>query len=96
MKDMLSVHDYLVAQDEIGDWDGEEEMVADKLNELFHYTWQRLPDDMSVEDIDNAMHGVWQQLRGSTVLLEVELDDLIDWVDNYVGTLIAGLDAPEI
>ena len=84
MKDLVNIQDYLVTRDEVGDWEGEEELVADKLNDLFHYGWSKIPDEMDVDTINTLLTGIWDKLRGSTALLDVDMDELFDWVDNYM------------
>ncbi len=84
MKDLVNIQDYLVTRDEVGDWEGEEELVADKLNDLFHYGWSKIPDEMDVETINTLLTGIWDKLRGSTALIDVDMDELFDWIDNYM------------
>ena len=87
MKDLVNIQDYLVSPHEIGDWEGEEEIVADKLNELFHYAWDLLPEHSDITTIDKALTGIWDNLRGDTVLVDVELDQLQDWVLTFIRSL---------
>lgn len=84
MKELLSVHDYLLNSDEVGDWDGDEELVADRLNAIFHAVWDELPDDISTAEIELLFPQLWDQLRGNTVLIEAEEEELIDWALSYV------------
>lgn len=84
MKDLVNIQDYLLGADEVGDWEGEEEVVADKLNELLHHGWSQIPDEMAVETIDTLLNGIWDNLRGSMILLEVDMDELRDWLDTYL------------
>lgn len=88
MKDSLQIHDYLVTPNEIGDWEGEEEDVADKLNEIFHYTWEKLPDDLSVDQIQHVMTSIWEALRGETILVDTDIDELIDWADFFINSIL--------
>lgn len=87
MKDLVNIQDFLVTPDELGDWDGEEEVVADKLNELLHFCWSLIPDEMEVELIERTLCGVWDNLRGDTVILDVDMDQLQDWVVTYVHSM---------
>ncbi|WP_024594561.1 hypothetical protein, partial [Pseudoalteromonas sp. AC163] len=64
MKDLLNVQDYLFAVQDVGDWEGEEEHVAETLNDLIHIAWDRLPDDSECEFIDETINGIWEHLRG--------------------------------
>lgn len=84
MKDLVNIQDFLVTPLELGDWEGEEELVADKLNELLHYCWDLIPEDLSVESIEEVLNGVWDNLRGDTLLIDVEIDQLQDWVQTHV------------
>lgn len=84
MKDLLSVQDYLLQVDEIGDWDGEEELVADKFNGIVHAVWNMLPDTLSTRQIEKLMPQLWEQLRGDTVLIDADEDELIDWALSYI------------
>ena len=88
MKDLVNIQDYLVDQYEIGDWDGEEELVADKLNELLHYCWDLIPDDMATEQIEQLLAGIWDNLRGDTLLLDVDIAELQDWVVSYMHSVV--------
>ena len=88
MKDLVNIQDYLVNQYEIGDWDGEEELVADKLNELLHYCWDMIPDDMATEQIEQLLNGIWDNLRGDTLLLDVDIAELQDWVVSYMHSVV--------
>lgn len=84
MKDLLSVQDYLLQVADVGDWDGDEEHVADTFNSIVHAVWDALPDSLTVAEINYLMPLLWEQLRGDTVLLDAEEDELIDWALAYV------------
>ncbi|MCF7519219.1 MULTISPECIES: hypothetical protein [Pseudoalteromonas] len=86
MKDLLNVQDYLFSIQDVGDWEGEEEVVAERLNELIHIAWDRLPDDLDCESIDEIINGIWEHLRGELALLEAEFEELTDWVTHYVDS----------
>jgi hypothetical protein len=84
MKDLLSVQDYLLLVEEVGDWDGEEELVADKFNTIVHVVWDALPDSLTTIEIGQLMPQLWEQLRGDTVLLDADEDELVDWALSYI------------
>ena len=85
MKDWLSVQDYLYDVRDVGDWEGEEEIVADRINAIYHSVWRRFPDDILPAEIDHLLHALWNELRGSLVLLEADEDELVDWAICYVN-----------
>ncbi|MFC3032107.1 hypothetical protein ACFOEE_06210 [Pseudoalteromonas fenneropenaei] len=84
MKDLLQVQDYLFSYADVGDWEGEEEQVAETLNELIHQAWGLLPEDLDCETIDEIINGIWEHLRGDTALLEADFEELSDWVTHYI------------
>jgi hypothetical protein len=79
MKDLVSIQDYLFSLTDVGDWEGDEELVADRINAIYHAVWQQIPEDTEVELIDKLLRDIWDQLRGSTVLIEADEYELIDW-----------------
>ncbi len=40
MKDLVNIQDYLFQVADVGDWEGEEEIVADRINAIYHAVWQ--------------------------------------------------------
>jgi hypothetical protein len=78
------VQDYLLLVEEVGDWDGEEELVADKFNTIVHVVWDALPDSLTTIEIGQLMPQLWEQLRGDTVLLDADEDELVDWALSYI------------
>jgi len=83
MKELIDLHDYLFAVADVGDWDGEEELVADRINAIFHAVWLQLDDDITPATADQLFNELWNELRGNTVLLEADEDELIDWALAY-------------
>ena len=47
MKEFVDIHDYLVTEAVVGDWDGDEEAVCERVNELYHTLY-----DLAEEDIE--------------------------------------------
>jgi len=83
MKDLLTIHDFLFEIEDVGDWEGAEEQVADLINAVYHAVWDRIPADLSVDDINQLMQMLWDELRGSEIILEVDELDLTDWAMAY-------------
>jgi hypothetical protein len=94
MKDWLSVQDYLFDVRDVGDWEGEEELVADRINAIYHAVWPTIPEDASVALIDRLMRDIWDQLRGSEVMIEADEDELVDWALAHSRQFIEQQGAP--
>ncbi len=94
MKDWLSVQDYLFDVRDVGDWEGEEELVADRINAIYHAVWPTIPEDATVALIDRLMRDIWDQLRGSEVMIEADEDELVDWALAHSRQFIEQQGAP--
>ncbi|WP_213608256.1 hypothetical protein [Pseudoalteromonas sp.] len=88
MKDLLNVQDYLFAVQDVGDWEGDEELVAETLNDLIHMAWDRLPDDLDCDSIDEIINGIWEHLRGDMAVIETDFEELVDWSIHYVDSAL--------
>lgn len=60
MKDLVSIQDYLLSISDVGDWEGEEELVADRINAIYHAVWDKIPDDTDADLIDRVLHEIWE------------------------------------
>lgn len=72
---------------DVGDWEGEEEVVVERFNDLIYMVWDCLFDDFDCELIDEIINGIWEYFCGDLVFIEVDFEELIDWVIYYVDLL---------
>lgn len=79
MKEFVVIHDYLVTESIVGDWDGEEEIVAEKVNEIYHTLYDLAEEDIETEILEQLLALVWDTWIGQDVLPDVETDDIYDW-----------------
>lgn len=84
MKSLLSVQDYLFSTTEVGDWEGDEELVTDRINAIYHAVWEQFPDDIEENQVTCLLSQLWQELAAGAVLQEVDEEELIDWAVHYV------------
>lgn len=84
MKALMLVQDYLFSPRDVGDWDGEEELVADQMNAIYHAVWPLIPDDTATSQVESLLSQLWQQLSADSLLLEASEDELIDWSTAFV------------
>lgn len=95
MKDLVSIQDYLLPISDVGDWEGEEELVADRINAIYHAVWEKIPEDTSVDLIDRVLNEIWDQLRGSTIILDADEYELIDWAQAHMRKTLSNADEDE-
>ncbi|MCH8538720.1 MAG: hypothetical protein LAT66_13240 [Alkalimonas sp.] len=94
MKALLEVRDYLFSPHDVGDWEGEEELVADQLNAIYHAVWPLIPDDTPTGEVESLLSLLWQQLANDNLILEASEDELIDWAIAYVENQLAAEPEP--
>ena len=84
MKELVVIHDYLVSESVVGDWEGQEETVAEKLNEIYHTLYDLAEDDIVPDELMRLLELVWHVWIGQDVLPELESDDIYDWCRNLL------------
>ncbi|SDJ70857.1 hypothetical protein SAMN04488540_11227 [Ferrimonas sediminum] len=83
MKELVTIHSYLVDAEGIGDWEGEEEIAADNLNRLYHAVYDAADDDMEPASLESMLDAIWPYWQHNPEL--VELDD--DMIAGFVESL---------
>jgi len=79
VKEFVIIHDYLVSEAVVGDWDGQEELVAEKINEIYHTLYDLAEEDIEPETLNQLLHLVWDTWIGQEALPDIETDDIYDW-----------------
>ena len=79
MKEFVVIHDFLVSEAIVGDWDGQEEEVAERINEIYHTLYHLAEEDISPEILTQLLNLVWDNWIGQEVLPDIETDDIYDW-----------------
>lgn len=79
MKEFVIIHDFLVSEEVVGDWDGEEITVAEKVNEFYHTIYLLAEDDIDPEELTSLLNLVWEHWIGNDHLAEIEHDEIYDW-----------------
>lgn len=94
MKALLQIQDYLFSPQDVGDWDGEEELVADQMNAIYHAIWPQFPEETPTGQVETLLSQLWQQLSADTLLLEASEDELIDWAQTYIENQLSAEPEP--
>lgn len=84
MKELVIIHDYLVSESVVGDWDGQEEEVAEKLNEIYHTLYSLAEEDIMTDELVTLIEMVWHIWIGQDVLPDLESDEIYDWCRNFL------------
>jgi hypothetical protein len=84
MKEFVVIHDFLVSEAVVGDWDGQEELVAERLNEIYHTLYDLAEEDIDTEELTALLEKVWHIWIGQDELADLETDDIYDWCRNIL------------
>ncbi len=79
MKEFVVIHDFLVSHEIVGDWEGEEEAVAENVNEFYHTIYQLAEDDINPDELTFLLNLVWDHWIGQDHLADIEHDEIYDW-----------------
>lgn len=84
MKEFVDIHDFLVSSEVVGDWDGQEELVAEHINEIYHTLYGMAEDDIATEELTELLELVWETWIPQDVLPELLQDDIYDWCQHVL------------
>lgn len=79
MKEFVDIHDFLVSEAVVGDWDGQEERVAELINEFYHTTYDLAEEDISPAQLEALLELVWENWIGNPELPDLTSEDIYDW-----------------
>jgi len=86
MKHMVDIHVVLATVDDMEYWDERAEEAADRLNSLLHMLYQKAHEDINSTTLENMIQYIWENWREDSHLLDIDEDDLYDWVDQLLAT----------
>lgn len=85
MKEFIVIHDYLVSEEVVGDWDGNEELACEKINEIYHTLYDYAEEDIAPEELTQLLELVWEHWIGQEALPELESEDISDWCQHLLS-----------
>ncbi|MGS2720150.1 hypothetical protein [Paraglaciecola aestuariivivens] len=86
MKHLVDIHVALATIDDMDFWDEQAEEAADRLNLLLHLLYDRAEEDINSSSLENMIQYIWENWREDAHLLDIDEDDLSDWVDQLLAT----------
>jgi DNA-binding ferritin-like protein (Dps family) len=95
MKEFVVIHDYLVTQEIVGDWDGQEEDVAENMNEIYHTMYDLASEDIETEVLEQLLALIWDTWIGQEEIADIGTDDIYDWCKHVLDNPEQHLQAEE-
>lgn len=84
MKELIDVRDYLVGIELVGDWDGQEEEVMERINSMIYQSYYMFPEEISQYQAEQYFDALWEAVAGQDFVIEAEIDELESWVTSFV------------
>lgn len=86
MKHLVDIHVALATADDMDYWEDQAEEAADKLNSMLHLLYDHADEDIDSASLENMIQYIWENWRQDGHLLDIDEDDLHDWVDQLLAT----------
>ncbi len=86
MKSLLDIHVALSTPADLDVWEDLAEAASDRLNDLLFMLYDRAPDDIPVDRLELQIQKIWDVWREDQHLLDIDTQDLSDWVDHLMAT----------
>jgi hypothetical protein len=85
MKELIDVRDFLIGFDLVGDWDGEEEEVVERVNDMIFHAYHMLPDDIDYDTATEVFDELWAAVAGQDFVIESEISELESWLVSFIN-----------
>ncbi len=86
MKSSVDIHIILSTPEDMEDLHDDPLGASDKLNEVLHLVYDLADEDICPSELENMLSFVWEHWHQDKYLSDIEVDDLVDWVDHLINT----------
>ena len=86
MKNSIDIHVALATLDDMEFWEDDAEEAMDRFNSLLHMLYDNADEDIETVSLENMIQYIWENWRNDSHLLDIDDDDLFDWVDQLLST----------
>jgi hypothetical protein len=86
MKHMIDIHVTLATVEDMDFWEDRVEEATDRFNSLLHMLYEKADEDIDSVSLENMIQYIWENWREDSHLLDIDEDDLFDWVDQLLAT----------
>jgi hypothetical protein len=67
-------------------WEDRASEATDRLNTILHMLYDKSHEDINSTSLENMIQYIWENWREDAHLLDIDEDDLYDWVDQLLAT----------
>ena len=86
MKYNVDIHVVLSTFEDMDDFHDDPDEASERLNFILHAMYDRADEDIETERLEKLLHHVWESWQQDSHLLEIDDDELLDWVDHTLAT----------
>lgn len=86
MKHLVDIQVALSTPDDMDVWEENAEEASEKLNTVLHMLYDYADEDIAVVKLEAMIQHVWENWREDSHLLDIDDEDLRDWVDQLLAT----------
>lgn len=86
MKHLVDIHVVLATPDDFEQWEDDAELACEKFNTILHVLYHRVSEDIDTQSLEKMIQHVWENWSQDQNILDIEEDDLCDWVDQLLAT----------
>ena len=86
MKQLIDIHVVLATTEDMDIWDDRVEEATDRFNTILHMLYDQADEDINTTSLENMIQYIWENWREDAHLLDIDEDDLYDWVDQLLAT----------
>ncbi|WP_371193124.1 hypothetical protein [Glaciecola sp. SC05] len=82
MKHLVDIHIILSTSEDMDDWHDEPQLASEKLNMALHMVYDKADEDIETDKLEELLANTWEYWHKDRYLVDIEVDDLVDWVDH--------------
>jgi hypothetical protein len=86
MKHFVDIHVVLSTAEDMDDGHDSPSAASENLNSILHMIYDAADDDIPSQELENILSFAWEYWHQDKHLSDIEVDDLVDWVDHLLNT----------
>ena len=86
MKNMIDIQVVLATVEDMDFWEDRADEATDRMNTILHLLYDKADEDINVTSLENMIQYIWENWREDAHLLDIDEDDLYDWVDQLLAS----------
>ncbi|WP_100641471.1 hypothetical protein [Alteromonas facilis] len=86
MKELIDIHTVLSTPEDLDDFHDDAEQASDSLNLLLHAVYLKTEDEIPLYRLEKMLQYTWEFWVNEPQLVDIDDDDLTDWVDQMLAT----------